>query len=131
MQLCTGVVSITKPTRHLFLITFVPAMQKGGTQRTTSYRFNLIGLLFRSYWPSLQQEQSQSMAMYEDRSQVGDSMMMTMETEQYHDTYVGEYEGHYEDQAFDTSVGEGGQDATPGKYWQILGFYQDSYKVCK
>ena len=71
------------------------------------------------------------MAMYEDRSQVGDSMMMTMETEQYHDTYVGEYEGHYEDQAFDTSVGEGGQDATPGKYWQILGFYQDSYKVCK
>jgi len=65
--------------------------------------------------PVMQQGQSQSMAMYEDRSQVGDSMMMTMETEQYHDTYGGEYDGHYEDQVFDTPVREGGQDATPGK----------------
>eukprot|EP00091_Calanus_sinicus_P003568 TRINITY_DN13741_c0_g1_i1.p1 TRINITY_DN13741_c0_g1~~TRINITY_DN13741_c0_g1_i1.p1 ORF type:complete len:244 (-),score=63.13 TRINITY_DN13741_c0_g1_i1:78-809(-) len=57
--------------------------------------------------------QQQSMAMYNEGSQqMGDSMMMTMDTEQYDDSYGGEYEGHYEDQTFDTSMVPAGQDTS-------------------
>ena len=60
-----------------------------------------------------QVEQQQSMAMYNEGSQqMGDSMMMTMDTEQYDDSYGGEYEGHYEDPAFDTSMVAEGQDTS-------------------
>ena len=60
-----------------------------------------------------QVEQQQSMAMYNEGSQqMGDSMMMTMDSEQYDDSYGGEYEGHYEDQAYDTSMVAAGQDTS-------------------
>ena len=53
------------------------------------------------------------MAMYNEGSQqMGDSMMMTMDTEQYDDSYGGEYEGYYEDQAYDTSMVAEGQDTS-------------------
>jgi len=57
--------------------------------------------------------QQQSMAMYNEGSQqMGDSMMMTMDTEQYDDSYGGEYEGQYEDQGYDTSMVAAGQDTS-------------------
>ena len=65
------------------------------------------------------------MAMYNEGSQqMGDSMMMTMDTEQYDDSYGGEYEGHYEDPAFDTSMVAEGQDTSgAGENNTVVGTY--------
>jgi len=56
-------------------------------------------------------QQGQGMAMYDERpQQVGSTMMMSMDNEQYDDSY-GDYEGQYVDQGYEGEVGVGGQDS--------------------
>jgi len=56
-------------------------------------------------------QQGQGMTMYEERpQQVGSTMMMSMDNEQYDDSY-GDYEGQYGDQGYEGEVGVGGQDS--------------------
>ena len=57
------------------------------------------------------QQQEQNMAMYDDGSQQMEAgMMMTMETEQYDESYGGDYDGQYGDQSYE-GEGGGGQEA--------------------
>jgi len=57
------------------------------------------------------QQQEQNMAMYDDGSQqMGAGMMMTMETEQYDESYGGDYDGQYGDQSYE-GEGAGGHEA--------------------
>ena len=44
-----------------------------------------------------------------------------MDTEQYDDSYGGEYEGHYEDQVFDTSMVAAGQDTSGAGEYNTVG----------
>ena len=65
--------------------------------------------------PTVQHEQV--MDMYNDRTQqMGGSMMMTMDAEQYDDSYVGDYDGHYGDQSYSNEVRAGQDTTAQGKY---------------
>ena len=65
--------------------------------------------------PVVQHEQG--MNMYNDRTQQMGSMMMTMDAEQYDDSYGGDYdEHHYGDQSYGNEVGQGQDAMAQGKY---------------
>ena len=68
-------------------------------------------------------EQEQSMAMYNDRSQMGGSMMTSMDTEQYDESYEGDYAGQYGEESYDGHQGVGGQDVGAGKGYTFWIFH--------